>query len=111
MDGIPHREAAKFLFVMSQSARLRVLALLLEYGEMTVGDLAKAAGLRQTALSQHLALLRDQGLVANRREKQRIHYRVADNRVGVVLALLAELYPARTTTALSQPPGRRAVGR
>jgi DNA-binding transcriptional ArsR family regulator len=51
-----------------------------------------AVGLSQSALSQHLAKLRDDGLVATRREAQTIHYRIADKEVQRVLALLKDIY-------------------
>jgi len=48
--------------------------------------------LSQSALSQHLALLREDGLVATRREGTTIYYRIADARVGAVLRLLHDMY-------------------
>ena len=61
-------------------------------GERRVGDLARASGLSQSALSQHLARLREDGLVATRRDAQTIYYSVADSKVRQVVRLLFELY-------------------
>ena len=55
---------------------------------MSVGDLADAVELSQSALSQHLARLREDRLLATRREAQTIFYRIADKNAARVLALL-----------------------
>jgi DNA-binding transcriptional ArsR family regulator len=67
--------AAAFLRAMANPYRLQILCALGD-GEMTVGALNERIPLSQSALSQHLAVLRDDGLVATRRESQSIHYRV-----------------------------------
>lgn len=59
---------------------------------MSVGQLATQIGLSQSALSQHLARLREDGLVAFRREAQTIFYRVADPNAGRLLALLRDIF-------------------
>ena len=58
---------------------------------MTVGALVEAVGLRQSALSQHLAKMREEGLVAFRRESQTLWYRIADSRLEALLATLYDL--------------------
>lgn len=85
-------EAARLLRLLANESRLLVLCRLAGEGEMGVGALAEAVGLSQPALSQHLARLREDGLVATRREAQSVFYRIADPKVGRVLALLRELY-------------------
>jgi DNA-binding transcriptional ArsR family regulator len=67
--------AAGLLRAMANPHRLQILCVLGE-GEMSVGMLNERIPLSQSALSQHLAVLRDDGLVATRRESQSIHYRV-----------------------------------
>lgn len=67
--------AAGLLRAMGNPHRLQILCVLGE-GEMSVGALNERIPLSQSALSQHLAVLRDDGLVATRREAQTIHYRV-----------------------------------
>jgi DNA-binding transcriptional ArsR family regulator len=64
-------QAAQFLKLLSNEHRLLVLCQLVSHGEMTVNALAEAVGLSQSALSQHLALLREDGLVAFRRGHRR----------------------------------------
>ena len=85
-------EVARLLKAIGNDRRLMVLCKLVEHGERTVGDLAGDVGLSQSALSQHLARMRDEGLVAFRRESQTLWYRVADPRTETLLATLYELY-------------------
>lgn len=85
-------EAARLLALLANEKRLLILCLLVAEEEMTVGALAEAVALSQPALSQHLAKLREDGLVATRREAQSIHYRLADPRAARLLALLRDMY-------------------
>ncbi len=85
-------EAARLLRLLANEKRLLVLCHLVGEGEMNVGDLAVTVGLSQSALSQHLAKLRQDGLVATRREAQTIYYRVADPKASTLLEVLRDLY-------------------
>ena len=85
-------EAAEFLKLLANPQRLLILCRLAVEQEMSVGQLEEAIELSQSALSQHLAKLRDDGLVATRREAQTIHYRIADKNVQRVLTLLKDIY-------------------
>jgi len=78
---------AKYFKVLSDPARVRVLELLHERGEMSVSELTLKLGLGRTNLSNHLACLRWCGFVDTRREHRTVHYRVADPRVSELLAL------------------------
>jgi DNA-binding transcriptional ArsR family regulator len=78
---------AKYFKVLSDPARVRVLELLREREELSVGELTAALGLGRTNLSNHLACLRWCGFVETRREHRTVHYRVADERVDRLLAL------------------------
>ena len=102
-------EAATMLRMLSHEARLTVLCDLVG-GERTAGELVGASGLSQSALSQHLAKLRDEGLVATRRESQTIHYRLADPKIARLIGLLHELYCEGKRPCASNPsrPPRRA---
>ena len=80
-------EAASFLKSIANERRLIILWELVN-GERTVGELEPIVGLGQSALSQHLARLRDAGLVRARREAQTIHYSLADSSVGEVIGAL-----------------------
>ncbi|WP_198376282.1 ArsR/SmtB family transcription factor [Neoroseomonas rubea] len=85
-------EAAAMLRLLASERRLTVLCTLIVEGEAPVGRLAKRAGLSQPAMSQHLAKLREDGLVATRREGTTIHYRIADPRVAKIMATLQEIF-------------------
>lgn len=85
-------EAVALLKAMANEARLLVLCHLAESGELSVGALVDRVGLSQSALSQHLAKLREEGLVATRKEAQTVYYSVCDPRAGQLLALLHDLF-------------------
>jgi ArsR family transcriptional regulator, virulence genes transcriptional regulator len=82
---------ARLLRTMSNPSRLLVLCELLD-GERSVGELERRTSLSQSALSQHLAKLRAQGLVATRRQSQNIFYSLADTDVDQIIALLHRLF-------------------
>jgi DNA-binding transcriptional ArsR family regulator len=85
--------ASELLSAMANPRRLMVLCKLLE-GEKSVTMLAQSVGLSQSALSQHLAKLRDKGLVTTRRDAQTIWYAIASREVHDVLSTLYGLYCA-----------------
>ncbi|MYZ49268.1 ArsR/SmtB family transcription factor [Propylenella binzhouense] len=85
-------EAAAMLRLLANEKRLLILCRLAGAGEMSVSALAAAVDLSQSALSQHLAKLRADGLVAARRSAQTLHYRIADERVATLLATLKDIY-------------------
>ena len=85
-------EAAALMKALSNEHRLLVLCHLVSDEELTVGELVDRVGPSQSALSQHLARLREQGLVAFRRDAQTLHYRLADPKAGQVLDLLRDLF-------------------
>ncbi|PXA91472.1 transcriptional regulator [Nostoc sp. 3335mG] len=85
-------QVADTLKVIGNARRLMLLCKLVENDELSVGDLAREVGLSQSACSQHLAKMRDEGLVTYRRESQTLWYAIADQRVGTLLATLYELY-------------------
>jgi DNA-binding transcriptional ArsR family regulator len=85
------RAATKLLKAMGNEHRLLILCHLLD-GEKRVAELERLTGLSQSALSQHLAKLRGQRLVATRRESQTIHYSLASFEVDQVIRLLHALY-------------------
>jgi ArsR family transcriptional regulator len=91
-------EAAKLLRALSNERRLMILCQLGD-GELAVGQIQTLVGLSQSALSQHLAVLREQGVVSTRRDGQTIHYRIADPAAVKVVSTLAEIFC---------PPGAKA---
>jgi DNA-binding transcriptional ArsR family regulator len=89
--------AAKLLKAMSNPHRLFILCQLLD-GERRVSELETATGLSQSALSQHLARLRGDGLVATRREAQSIHYSLAGTEVHQVIGVLHGIFCKKPQT-------------
>ncbi len=87
------RRASMLLKAMGNPHRLIVLCQLLG-GEKNVGELERLVGLSQSALSQHLARLRRDGLVTTRRAAQTIYYSLSGNEAEAVIATLYRLYCA-----------------
>lgn len=85
-------DAAHMLKLLGNEHRLLILCFLIAQGEMKVGDLVEAIGLSQSALSQHLSLLREDGLVTFRREAQTLYYRVSDPRASRILKVLKDVF-------------------
>ncbi|MFZ5635688.1 MAG: ArsR/SmtB family transcription factor [Pseudomonadota bacterium] len=84
-------EAAELLKALSNPQRLRVMCLLID-GERTVGEINAEIDLSQSALSQHLAVLREGGLVQTRRESQNVYYSVAPGPVHRIIQTLHDVY-------------------
>lgn len=85
-------EAAAMLRALANEQRLLILCHLSAAGELSVSALQGRMALSQSALSQHLARLREEGLVTFRRDAQALFYRVTDDRASRLLGLLHELY-------------------
>ncbi len=83
--------AVNLLKALSNEKRLMVVCALYR-GEKNVGELEKIVGLSQSALSQHLARLRRDGLVNNRRHAQTIYYSLSDKATQQVLKCLYDIY-------------------
>ncbi|MFN6998088.1 MAG: ArsR/SmtB family transcription factor [Aquincola tertiaricarbonis] len=84
-------QAVAALKLLANEERLLLLCQLSQ-GEQCVGDLEAALGIRQPTLSQQLGVLRNEGVVATRRQGKQIFYSVADERLLQILAVLAALY-------------------
>ena len=84
-------EAARLLKALANERRLQVLCLLAG-GERSVGEINALLDLSQSALSQHLAVLREEGLVDTRREAQQVHYSLVPGPAAAVMATLYGIY-------------------
>lgn len=84
-------EVAAFLKVVANEQRLLLLCRLRE-GEASVGELVGLCGLSQSSVSQHLARMRDGGLVQTRRETTTIYYSIANKRVAALMEFLCESF-------------------
>lgn len=96
------QEASRLLKALGNEQRLMILCQLSE-GERSVGELGQGLALSQSALSQHLARLRRDGLVRTRRESQTIYYRLASVPAGTIIEALYRVF--------CQPRGSRSGGR
>lgn len=85
-------KAASLLRAVGNENRLLVLCLLIDHGELSVGKILEHVGLSQSALSQHLAKMREEGLVTSRRESQTIYYRIDDPNVEKLVATLKSIF-------------------
>jgi DNA-binding transcriptional ArsR family regulator len=85
-------KAAALLRAVGNANRLMVLCLLIEHEELPVSALLERVPLSQSALSQHLARMRDEGLVAFRRDAQTLYYRIADPAVEQLVAALKAIF-------------------
>jgi DNA-binding transcriptional ArsR family regulator len=85
-------KAAALLKAIGNENRLLVLCLLIQMGEMSVGSILEHIPLSQSALSQHLARMREDGLVSYRRDAQTLYYRIANPDVARIIATLKAIY-------------------
>lgn len=87
-------EAAGFLKLLANEKRLLILCRLAA-GEASVGELCEVAGLSQSAMSQHLAKMRSDGLVEGRKSGLQVHYSISDDRcLGILLHLKSQFCTA-----------------
>ncbi len=91
---VMQRNAAKaesMLKLLANAKRLMILCHLVK-GEKSVGELANLVGLSHSALSQHLAKMRDQGLVEADKQGQMVYYRIGNPEVEAILSTLYLIY-------------------
>ncbi|MGZ8337568.1 MAG: ArsR/SmtB family transcription factor [Allosphingosinicella sp.] len=107
-------EATALLKALANEHRLLILCHLIADGEIAAGDLVRRVGLSQSALSQHLAKLRAEGLIAFRRDSQTLYYRVADPRAAQLVALLRDIFCPElepgSAPAIGTVPYRKEAG-
>lgn len=82
---------AALLKAMSNPARLVILCQIAE-GERSVGELERAVGLSQSAISQHLAVLRSESIVSSRRVRQTVQYSLASKEVVAIITTLHAVF-------------------
>ena len=97
-------EAADFLKALANDQRLLVLCALLE-GPLSVGDINERVPLSQSALSQHLSVLRDAGLVTTTRQSQTIYYTLAR---GPAVQIMEVLYATFCAPTGASPRAKKA---
>jgi ArsR family transcriptional regulator, virulence genes transcriptional regulator len=100
-------QASELLKALSNRHRLLIICQLID-GERSVGDLAEFLGLRDSTVSQHLALLRRDGLVSARRDAQTIYYSIASEPAREILVALYRVYCTPSNAKASQKKAMRA---
>ena len=102
------RRASALLKAMGNTHRLMILCQLVE-GEKCVSEMERVIGLSQSALSQHLARLRRDNLVATRRSAQTIYYSLAGREAREIIATLYDLYCSPGVASTAPAPVNRHV--
>ena len=85
------RRASALLKSMGNAHRLMILCQLVQT-EHSVGELERIVGLSPSALSQHLARMRDEGLITFRREAQTLYYRIENPNVAKLIGTLKDIF-------------------
>ncbi len=90
--------AARSLKAISHPIRLKILCTL-SHGEVSVQDIVDHVGTSQSNISQHLAILRDKGILASRKDANRVYYRVGDPRTLRLIGMMREVFCTRGEAA------------
>ena len=83
--------ASRSLKAMSHPLRLKILCTLGDQ-EVSVQDIVENVGTSQSNISQHLAILRDKGILASRKDANRVYYRVGDTRTLRLISMMREVF-------------------
>ena len=87
--------ASRSLKAMSHPLRLKILCTLGDQ-EVSVQDIVEHVGTSQSNISQHLAILRDKGILASRKDANRVYYRVGDSRTLRLIVMMREVFCSHT---------------
>ena len=85
--------ASRSLKAMSHPLRLKILCTLGD-NEVSVQDIVDQVGTSQSNISQHLAILRDKGILTSRKDANRVYYRVGDSRTLRLISMMREVFCA-----------------
>ena len=83
--------ASRSLKAMSHPLRLKILCTLGDQ-EVSVQDIVEAVGTSQSNISQHLAILRDKGILASRKDANKVYYRIGDNNILALMGTMKETF-------------------
>ncbi|HEX6828974.1 MAG TPA: metalloregulator ArsR/SmtB family transcription factor [Burkholderiales bacterium] len=84
-------QAARAIKAMSHPLRLKILCVL-GNREIAVQDIVELVGTSQSNISQHLAILRDKGVLRTRKDANRVYYRVGDARTLQLISMMREVF-------------------
>ena len=101
--------ASRSLKAMSHPLRLKILCTLGDQ-EISVQDIVERVGTSQSNISQHLAILRDKGILASRKDANRVYYRVGDSRTLRLIGMMREVF-CLSLIHISEPTRRRLESR
>lgn len=94
-DDADIERASRSLKAMSHPLRLKILCTL-GAQEVSVQDIVEQVGTSQSNISQHLAILRDKGILASRKDANRVYYRVGDSRTLQLVGMMREVFCSHT---------------
>ncbi len=83
--------ASRSLKAMSHPLRLKILCTLGDQ-EVSVQDIVERVGTSQSNISQHLAILRDKGILSSRKDANRVFYKVVDNRTLQLIGMMRNVF-------------------
>jgi ArsR family transcriptional regulator len=84
-------QASRAMKAMSHPLRLKILCVLSDR-EISVQEIVESVGTSQSNISQHLAILRDKGVLTTRKDANRVFYRVADQRTLQLIVMMREVF-------------------
>jgi DNA-binding transcriptional ArsR family regulator len=84
--------ASRSLKAMAHPLRLKILCLLGGNDEVSVQDIVEHVGTSQSNISQHLSILRDKGILASRKDANKVYYRISDRKIVVLIGSLREAF-------------------
>ncbi|UHD14201.1 ArsR/SmtB family transcription factor [Thiocapsa bogorovii] len=90
-DDADIERASRSLKAMSHPLRLKILCTLGDR-EVSVQEIVDHVGTSQSNISQHLAILRDKGILASRKDANRVYYRVSDGRTLQLIGMMREVF-------------------
>ena len=85
------KEASEALKAMAHPLRLKILCLV-GHQELMVQEIVEAVGTSQSNISQHLAVMRERGLLASRKEANKVFYRIEDPRILKMIGMMREVF-------------------
>lgn len=86
------RNASRALKAMAHPLRLKILCLLGAQSEVSVQDIVEHVGTSQSNISQHLSILREKGILASRKDANKVFYRLADMRIIALIGSMREAF-------------------
>lgn len=84
--------ASHSLKAMAHPLRLEILCILGGSGEVSVQDIVEQVGTSQSNISQHLSILREKGILASRKDANKVYYRIADPKILQLIGALREAF-------------------